>query len=210
MSRDYRPFLDDIRRSCEKVLRCTAGSTFEQLMADWISPLAREDYREYRDDFLSVLGLAQYYRALRDFWPLWGPQWDGLALLSGKADTGVLLIEAKAHPAETASAGRAANQDSATKIEAAFAQAQRHMGVAPCDWMRVSYQLANRLAFLYVMNEIAKVPTFLALVNFVDDRSHKPTSLAEWRAHYQVLFPALGIHPGCRMLDRIFTVFLPA
>src|SRR5919108_6092154 len=98
MSRDYRPFLDDIRRSCEKVLRCTAGSTFEQLMADWISPLAREDYREYRDDFLSVLGLAQYYRALRDFWPLWGPQWDGLALLSGKADTGVLLIEAKAHP----------------------------------------------------------------------------------------------------------------
>jgi hypothetical protein len=30
MSRDYRPFLDDIRRSCEKVIRYTDGMTFEQ------------------------------------------------------------------------------------------------------------------------------------------------------------------------------------
>ena len=34
MSRDYRPFLEDIRRACEKVIRYTAGFTFEQLVAD--------------------------------------------------------------------------------------------------------------------------------------------------------------------------------
>jgi uncharacterized protein with HEPN domain len=34
MSRDFRPFLDDIRRSCEKVLRYTAGMTFEEFVAD--------------------------------------------------------------------------------------------------------------------------------------------------------------------------------
>lgn len=34
MSRDYRPFLDDIRRSCEKVIRYTDGLTFEQFVAD--------------------------------------------------------------------------------------------------------------------------------------------------------------------------------
>ena len=34
MSRDYRPFLDDIRRSCEKVFRYTAGFTLQQFMAD--------------------------------------------------------------------------------------------------------------------------------------------------------------------------------
>jgi uncharacterized protein with HEPN domain len=34
MSRDYRPFLDDIRRACEKVARFTAGQTFEEFVAD--------------------------------------------------------------------------------------------------------------------------------------------------------------------------------
>jgi uncharacterized protein with HEPN domain len=34
MSRDFRPFLDDIHRACEKVVRYTAGQTFEQFVAD--------------------------------------------------------------------------------------------------------------------------------------------------------------------------------
>lgn len=34
MSRDFRPFLADIRRSCEKVLRYTAGLDHEQFVAD--------------------------------------------------------------------------------------------------------------------------------------------------------------------------------
>lgn len=34
MSRDYRPFLEDIRNAGEKVLRYTAGLTFEQFLAD--------------------------------------------------------------------------------------------------------------------------------------------------------------------------------
>lgn len=32
--RDYRPFLDDIRRSCERVIRYTGGFTEEQFLAD--------------------------------------------------------------------------------------------------------------------------------------------------------------------------------
>ena len=32
MSRDYRPFLADIRHACEKVVRYTAGFTFEQFI----------------------------------------------------------------------------------------------------------------------------------------------------------------------------------
>jgi uncharacterized protein with HEPN domain len=34
MSRDYRPFLDDIRRACDKVVRFTAGQSFEEFVAD--------------------------------------------------------------------------------------------------------------------------------------------------------------------------------
>lgn len=33
-SKDYRPFLDDIRQSCERVLRYTAGYTEAQFLAD--------------------------------------------------------------------------------------------------------------------------------------------------------------------------------
>ena len=34
----------------------------------------------------------------------------------------------------------------------------------------------------------------------------KPTSLADWCLHQQNLFRGLGLHPGCRMLDRIITL----
>lgn len=34
MLRDYRPFLADIRRSCQRVVRYTQGLTYEQFLAD--------------------------------------------------------------------------------------------------------------------------------------------------------------------------------
>src|ERR1051326_7172096 len=54
---------------------------FNPAQLEWKSPLSSDKYREYRDDFLDILGLAQHQVALRDYWPLQGPQWDGLGLL---------------------------------------------------------------------------------------------------------------------------------
>ena len=34
MSRDYRPFLADIRLSCERIIRYTNGFTYDQFLAD--------------------------------------------------------------------------------------------------------------------------------------------------------------------------------
>lgn len=34
MSRDYAPFLDDIRLSCERITRYTTGLSYEQFLAD--------------------------------------------------------------------------------------------------------------------------------------------------------------------------------
>lgn len=34
MSRDFRPFLDDIRRTCDKILRYTDGINYEQFAGD--------------------------------------------------------------------------------------------------------------------------------------------------------------------------------
>jgi len=188
-----------------------ALTAFDPVRVDWKSPLAREEYQEYRDDFFRYLGLEQHQAALRDYWPLQGPQWDGLALLPSATATGVLLIEAKAHPGETESSCEARSPTSRETIRRALARVQDYMGttpgVTPDHWMSGTYQLANRLAFLYFLNEIARVPAFLALVNFVDDRSYRPTSLAEWRNYQQGLFRHLGIHHKCKMLSRIIVLF---
>jgi hypothetical protein len=184
---------------------------FGPTRVDWKSPLEDSRYQEHRDDFLEVLGFRQLEEALRDFWPWKGPQWDALGLLPTDGATGILLVEAKAHPTETESTCGATSPASIEKIGTALAQVQAHMqiaaGVTPSDWMRGSYQLANRLAFLYFLNEVANVPTFLALVNFVDDQSHRPTELTEWRQHQQGVLRSLGIHSRCRMLDRLITLF---
>lgn len=40
----------------------------------WVSPLARDNYTEYRDgDFLTAVGLGEYVDELRMFWPTGGP-----------------------------------------------------------------------------------------------------------------------------------------
>src|SRR5205807_2081864 len=46
---------------------------------DWVSPLAVDDYAEYRDqDFLDRLDLHLEHFPLHNFWPARGPQWDAL------------------------------------------------------------------------------------------------------------------------------------
>lgn len=180
---------------------------FNPMRVNWESPQSGDDHREHRDDFLRVLGLARHEAALRSFWPSHGPHWDGLALLPTPSATGVLLVEAKAHPGETRSSCGATDTESRRKISAAFDRVQSHMGAAAKDWMNGYYQLANRLAFLYFLNEVAEVPTFLALVNFVDDADYRSTRLSEWRLHYQHVFTEMGLVDGCRMLDRVVMVF---
>lgn len=67
----------------------------------WLSPLASDQFAEYRDDsFLERIGKADLEPALKKFWPARGPQWDAL----GKTSKGdILLAEAKAHVAEMCS-----------------------------------------------------------------------------------------------------------
>ncbi|HYF91526.1 MAG TPA: hypothetical protein VD969_04690 [Symbiobacteriaceae bacterium] len=204
--RQKQSLLNDLLLSSSAAILATTAVSVE-----WLSPLAALDYREHRDDFLDVLGLKQSEHIVRDFWPEQGPQWDGLARLRDSAgESAVILVEAKAHPAETESSLMATAPDSIAMIGRAFARTQGYMGVTKGNWTDGAYQLANRLAFLYCMNELVGVPTYLVLVNFVGDKTYRPTSLSEWQAHYRSVFQHLGLQPGCRLLDRIALVFPPA
>lgn len=177
---------------------------------EWKSPLSAAGYYEYRDDFLKPLALERHAGEVRRFWPATGPQWDALALLHLRAGRGVLLVEAKAHPAESRSNCAARDPASIAQIDAALGKVQRFMGAEGADWKTGAYQLANRLAFLYLLNEELQIPTWLALVHFVEDRSHRPTSLSEWVRVAAEPFRTLGLRPDSPLLEKVILSFVPA
>lgn len=156
----------------------------------WVSPLAADDYAEYRDSaFLDVIGLARLSRSLADFWPKRGPQWDGLAVFEG----GVLLSEAKAHLGEFETPASQAGPKSAAKIARAFADVQTDLGLAACDWSRTYYQYANRLAHLWWLRSQG-VDAHLALIAFLNDNDMPGYATAEdWKAAYASADAALGL-----------------
>lgn len=173
---------------------------------EWLSPLARDDYSEYRDrDFLARLDLSRLEEPLRAFWPERGPQWDALA----RSDAGdVLLVEAKAHIDELCSPGSKANGASRTTIETALASASGAIGAVPrAPWIDVFYQLANRIAHLHFLRANG-VKAWLVLVNFVGDAEMEgPRSPAEWEAAYRVVHHVMGIrarHPLARHVVHVY------
>ena len=180
---------------------CNLGGRHVQ----WLSPIAIASYLEYRDDFLAALNLQAYEPMLRAFWPANGPQWDGLATVDVAAGKAVLLIEAKGHPAEVRSSCSARDPRSITAIRRALEEVRTYMGAEACDWTRGTYQFANRLAYLYFLQVKCRITTFLVLVNFVNDNSHKPTSLEQWLRY--PITGCLGLHTAGRLLDHVVTVY---
>lgn len=184
-------------------------SAFMPSVVTWKSPLAKEDYREYRDGFLQVLGIEAHAAERQRFWPRTGPQWDALATIKNDhGKLGVLLVEAKAYPTESFGDGSDANNESRTLIARSLDTVKGYCGVAPdIDWLGRAYQTANRLAFLYFLNEVCHVPTWLLFVNFINDSSRHSTSMAQWAEHYPRLFRELGLHCKSPLLDRTVMVF---
>ena len=168
---------------------------------DWVSPLLSDHYAEYRDQsFLDRLSGSRYFRTperpqqqLADFWPRFGPQWDGLAV----TDKGqVLLMEAKAHIPEMVTAPTQARGESALqKIQASLGTIKSFVNSkAPVDWSNSFYQYANRLAHLYWMRELNGHDAYLVNLFFVNDREmNGPVSEAEWQAAIRLQEVFLGV-----------------
>lgn len=160
----------------------------------WVSPLESCQCEEYRDEaFLSALGLERFLPDLKVFWPPRGPVWDGLACLSTDEGAGVLLVEAKSYPEEMYGSGCQASAPSLKKINAAFDELERWLGVKRREvWIGSLYQSANRLAHLYLLREKLGVPTWLANVCFTHD-PHASTNVAVWRETDRDMTVELGL-----------------
>ena len=176
---------------------------------EWVSPLKSDGFAEYRDGaFLQRLGVELEHRPLRDFWPRFGPRWDAL----GRTDSGpVFLVEAKANVPELVSdACGATSQASIARIDDSLAETQQFLRVdTAISWSGKLYQYANRLAHLYLVRELNRVPAYLLFVYFVGDAEvDGPATVSEWEAALAVAEGVLGLPARHRLSDYIAEVFV--
>lgn len=161
----------------------------------WHSPLASDEYAEYRDSsFLDLLGIGLPRRSLSSFWPVRGPQWDAL----GRAESGeFVLVEAKAHVSEILTPRSQASASTLPLIRASLAETASGLSAAlpgAVDWSQKFYQYTNRLAHGYLLNELNGISTLLVFLYFIGDREMDgPSSPREWDAALAVLHEALGL-----------------
>jgi hypothetical protein len=171
---------------------------------DWRSPLRADDYAEYRDQaFLDLLGITLQARPLRVFWPVGGPQWDGL----GRAASGeVVLVEAKAHLNELYSPATGASETSLMQIQASLGETAHGLGVRPgYDWSKQFYQYGNRLAHAYLLDRLNDVPTRLVFLYLIGDADvGGPSTRAEWEAAIHTVHRALGLSGAPAFVTDVF------
>ena len=166
----------------------------------WVSPLADDDFAEYYGDaFLNRLGVRLDDFPLDKFWPSRGPQWDAL----GRTDDGqIILLEAKAHVGEMDSHCQAKSAKSRALIRRSLDRVKSHVGAdSDADWMEKFYQHGNRLAHLYLLRTLNKVPAYLVNLYFLnaDDMDCGgrvvPKTASGWEDAIAQQDSALGIPP---------------
>ena len=173
-----------------KIGECHDSLSGENVL--WLSPLESDEYAEYGDHaFLDILDI-KVEKPLKDFWPSGGPQWDAL----GKSNSGnVFIVEAKSHIPELISSMRAENEDSIRLIRKSLEETKEYLGSdIDVDWAHRFYQYTNRLAHLYFLRILNKVPAWLVFVYFVSDDEQKgPTTVTEWGGALKLLNSYLGL-----------------
>jgi len=177
----------------------------------WASPLASENYEEYRDrDFLKAIALEEEASRLAGFWPAMGPCWDALGVISdpfGRVKPGAILVEAKSHIPEMYGSGCQAAGDSRSRIERALAETKVWLGVeTSADWLGSLYQYANRLAHLHFLLNQVGTRAWLVNLYFLNDPIG-PAGEAEWREAIAAAKRTLGLETPVR---NVLEVFLPA
>jgi hypothetical protein len=138
----------------------------------WLSPLGD-------DTFLSKIEARTDMVPLSGFWPVRGPQWDAL----GRTSRGEpLLIEAKAHIPELLSSPTQATGRSLRVIRTSLDRVKRAVGSrARADWSETYYQYTNRLAHLYFLRILNRIPAYLVFVYLLNDPAMQgPKTAEEW------------------------------
>ena len=187
---------------------CESLALPHDIEIEWKSPLAGDEFAEYRDDdFLAMLGVKQLQHPLSLFWPVLGPQWDALATVGRD---GLLIVEAKANVPEAVSPGTGAKGKRLKDIERSLDQTKQFLGVpAEIPWSGKLYQYANRLAHLYFLRTLNKKRAYLAFVYFTGaDDVDGPQTIVEWVAAMTVVKGVLGVSKRHRLSRYVGDVYI--
>lgn len=174
---------------------------------EWLSPLEIDDFSEYSDiNFLKLLGLPYKEIDLQKFWPPKGPQWDALGKTKNNE---VLLVEAKANLPELASSGTKASSKSLDLIKSSLNKTKSFLNITnQIDWSKKYYQYTNRLAHLYYLREVKKIPTFLVFIYFINDKTvNGPRSKEEWLNAIEITESYLGLDRHI-LSDFVIKIFI--
>lgn len=156
---------------------------------NWVSPLAKDNYTEYKLNQDYITELIGIPKSSYDFWPSNQPQWDAIGITE---DT-IVLVEAKAHLQELNSNLLAKSEKSKILINESMRRIfDKYYNNGNFDkWIKGYYQLGNRLTFLRIMNNLVEVDgrkVKLIFLNIVNDPTHIPTSEGEWEKIYKDVF----------------------
>ncbi|TMW72308.1 hypothetical protein [Alteribacter natronophilus] len=182
---------------------------------NWKSPLAKDNYREYQDDFLNHCSLEDETKItmlelLREHWPIRGPVWDGIATIQGSGGKeGLIIVEAKANIAETYSAMKATSNSSIRQIKNSFRSVQQEYqsNAELIEWTDRYYQFANRLTYLFLLNRKLRIPTWLVNIYFVNDPTHIGVKRSTWHSHLTHMYHKLGLNLDTDLSTRMVNVF---
>jgi hypothetical protein len=175
---------------------------------DWRSPLSQDNHAEYRDkDFLQLLDLSPIRRALEEFWPARGPQWDALGV-TNKGEP--VLVEAKGNLKELVSSASQASPKPMALIEKSLAETKEYLSINhDIPWTGRLYQYANRIAHLYYLRVINQIPAHLLFVYFIGDTDvDGPNTIEEWHAAITVAKTVLEIPKRNKLTEFIGEVFI--
>ncbi len=173
---------------------------------EWLSPLADDDYAEYRDQtFIDLLELKLTKKELKDFWPSQGPQWDALGRIKNEA---YFLVEAKAHVSEIISSSQAKGESSVFLINKSLRETKNYLNLKQeIDLTKGFYQYSNRLAHLYLLRVLNNIPAYQVFVYFLNDHTHIPTSREEWNGALKLMHSLLGTHKH-KLSKYVIDVFI--
>jgi hypothetical protein len=204
-------------RNCldQRVLEAVGGSAISWLDFGFDRSKKRWPDAEWKGmDFLPADEPAK--AAWRAFWPWSGnvPNWDAVGRITTKRREEWLLVEAKAHVAETHSSCGAKAAGGLDQIIRAFGETKRALGVSPDrDWLTGHYQYCNRITSLHFL-VAHSVPARLLFIYFTGDESDPPTRVCpqndhEWLDTLKRQADHVGLPRNHLLADRIHTLFLP-
>jgi hypothetical protein len=189
--------------------------------------LDHEDYTDGKTGFrytreLRGLDFLSKESPVRLQWERMWPQsgnvmnWDAVAKSTTGTNPTWVLVEAKAHIGELASAC-GASEAGLQQIKEVFERTRAELGVRPdCDWLTGFYQYMNRITLLQFLRQRG-VDAHLLFVYFTGDRTDVggsgrecPASEAGWRPALEEQDHRSGIPQTSPIRSFIHRLFLPA